>query len=136
MKSPRKPWWRRWFGSKSERQAMRYLKKKGYRILRRNYSCSQGEIDIIAVDPEKCLVFIEVRSTESDDLNRVSESVDDIKQQRLTRTALSFMQRFHLLGQNARFDVIFISQPPGQIEPVLQHHCHAFEASDRFQMFT
>src|SRR5438445_557639 len=30
--SPRKPWWRRWFGTRSERAAARFLKRLGYRI--------------------------------------------------------------------------------------------------------
>ena len=32
-----KPWWRRWFGTRSERAAARFLKRLGYRILVRNF---------------------------------------------------------------------------------------------------
>ena len=46
----RKPWWRRWFGSRSERAAVRYLKRQGFRVVRRNYTCPHGEIDVVAVE--------------------------------------------------------------------------------------
>src|SRR6266849_5216294 len=81
------PWWRRWFGSRSERTAARYLRRLRYRILAHNFSCSFGEIDIIALDG-KCIVFVEVRSTESADTTQPALSVDPRKQQRLTRLAL------------------------------------------------
>ena len=57
-----KPWWRRLFGTRSERAAARFLKRLGYRILVRNYVCHLGELDIIALD-NACIVFVEVRST-------------------------------------------------------------------------
>ena len=60
--TPRKPWWRRWFGSRSERAAERFLRRLGYRVVARNYSCSHGELDLVAVDGA-CVVFVEVRST-------------------------------------------------------------------------
>ena len=65
----RKPWWRRWFGSRSERAAARFLKSLGYRVVTRNYRCRHGEIDLIALDG-RCLVFVEVRSTGTDDASR------------------------------------------------------------------
>ena len=40
--------WRRWFGSRSERAAGRFLQNLGYRILARNFTCRLGEIDLIA----------------------------------------------------------------------------------------
>ena len=36
------PWWRRWFGSRSERSAAGFLKALGYRILARNFTCDLG----------------------------------------------------------------------------------------------
>ena len=46
--SPRSPWWRRWFGSRSERAAARYLKGQGLRLVARNYQCAHGELDLVA----------------------------------------------------------------------------------------
>src|SRR5271156_3508944 len=104
-RSPSKPWWRRWFGTRSERSAVRFLKQLGYRILARNFTCVFGEIDVIALDGA-CIVFVEVRSTENDNAHQPAASVDMKKQQRLTRLALHYLKRNCLLEQQARFDVL------------------------------
>lgn len=131
----RRPWWRRWFGSRSERAAARFLRRKGYRILARNYSCPLGELDLVALDGA-CIVFVEVRSTETDDASRPAHSVDMAKQRRLTNLALHFLQQHRLLERPARFDVLSMSWPANQSEPAIVHYPNAFEAVGRFQMFS
>jgi putative endonuclease len=131
----RLPWWRRWFGSRSERAAARYLRRQGCRILARNYVCPLGELDLVALDGD-CIVFVEVRSTERGDATRPAASVDAAKQRRLTDLALYFLQRHRLLGRSARFDVVAVSWPAGRREPVITHYRLAFEAVGRFQMFS
>ena len=136
MSAPdRKPWWRRWLGSRSERAAARFLRSQGWSILRRNYSCPHGEIDLIALDGP-CVVFVEVRSTGSQDEQRPATSVDQIKQRRLTKLALHFLQQYRLLDQAARFDVLTVVWPPCCREPVITHYRQAFEAVGRFQMYS
>jgi putative endonuclease len=131
----RKPWWRRWFGTRSERAAARYLRARGLRVVARNWTCPYGELDLVAVEG-RTVVFVEVRSTGTDDPARPAASVDGAKQDRLTRLALCFLQKHGLLGQAARFDVLAISWPPGRREPVVVHHRQAFEAVGRYQMFS
>ena len=133
--SEKKPWWRRWFGSRSERAAARFLRNQGHKILARNYVCALGEIDLVTLDGQ-CVVFVEVRSTGRTDLDRPSMSVDAVKQRRLTKIALAYLQRNNLLGRTARFDVVVLSWPSGQQRPQIVHHRSAFEPIDRFQMFT
>jgi putative endonuclease len=136
MPSPaRKPWWRRWFGSRSERAAERFLRKAGMRILARNWSCAHGEFDLVALEG-RCVVFVEVRSTGTDDASRPAESVDERKQRRLSELALHYLARHRLLDCSARFDVLALSWPEGQREPAIEHHRLAFEAVGRFQMFS
>jgi putative endonuclease len=136
MSSPAKlPWWRRWFGTRSERAAARFLRTLGYRILTRNYSCPHGELDLIALDG-RCVVFVEVRSTGGDDPERPAASVDDAKQRRLTNLALHFLQEKRLLDCAARFDVLALSWPASRREPAIVHHKGAFEAVGRFQMYS
>jgi putative endonuclease len=130
----RKPWWRRWFGSRSERAAARYLRQQGYRILARNLNSTGGELDLVALEGT-CVVFVEVRSTGTTDENRPATSVDLNKQRRLTELAVRFLQRRGLLGRPARFDVVTVSWPPDRREPVIAHYRNAFEAVGRFQMF-
>jgi putative endonuclease len=133
--SPTKPWWRRWFGTRSERAAERYLRRLGYRTLARNYACPLGELDLVAADG-KCVVFVEVRSTESTDATRPAASVDGIKQRRLTDLALHFLQKHRLLEHAARFDVLAVSWPANRRTPTIVHHRNAFEAVGRFQMYS
>lgn len=52
-------------GTFYEEAAVRYLKDQGYEILCRNFSCRQGEIDIVAREGEYlCFVEVKYRSTE------------------------------------------------------------------------
>jgi putative endonuclease len=130
-----KPWWRRWFGNRSERAAARFVRGLGYRIVAQNYSCPHGELDLVAVD-DRTVVFIEVRSTGTDDLAWPAASVDDRKQSRLTRLALHFLQEHGLLNHSARFDVLALSWPAEQREPRIEHYRDAFPAVGRFQMYS
>ena len=49
-------------GRIGEENACKFLIKKGYKILKRNYWQKFGEIDIIAKAPNRTLVFIEVKA--------------------------------------------------------------------------
>jgi putative endonuclease len=106
-----------------------------FRILEHNFTCELGEIDIIALDG-RCVVFVEVRSTEASDTSSVALSVDHHKQQKLTRLALYYLKRRGLLDCSARFDVLAVSWPAQAREPRIVHYPNAFEATDRFQMFS
>jgi putative endonuclease len=129
------PFWRRWFGTRSEKAAATFLRRLGYRVLAANLNESAGEIDLLALDGTT-LVVVEVRSTASDDIHRTAASVNFPKQRRLTEAALRFLARKRLLGQSVRFDVLAMSWPPAAREPTFLHVPHAFEATGRFQMFS
>jgi putative endonuclease len=107
----------------------------GYRILARNYRCPSGELDLVALDGS-CIVFVEVRSTGTEDATRPAASVDAVKQRRLTELALHFLQHHRLLDRPARFDVLALSWPGGRREPAVVHYRNAFEAVGRFQMYS
>lgn len=129
------PWWRRWFGRRSERAAARFLRYLGYRVIAANVADPAGELDLIAIDGQT-LVVVEVRSTASNDLEATAASVDLRKQRKITEAALRFLSRQRMLGRVAvRFDVLVLSWPPTAPEPVVRHIPHAFEAVGRFQMF-
>ena len=130
-----RPWWRRWFGTRSERAAARFLRRKGCRVLARNFTCSLGELDLVVLDADM-IVFVEVRSTAGDDAERPAASVDEIKQRRLTDLALYFLRQHRLLGRPARFDVVTLIWPEGERRPTITHYRAAFEAVGRFQMFS
>ena len=127
------PWWRRWFGRRSERAAAKFLRRLGYRILAANVADPAGELDLIALDGQT-LVIVEVRSTAGTDLERTAASVDYKKQRQVSDAALRFLCRKRLLeGVNVRYDIVVISWPPEAREPTFRHYPHAFESVGRFQ---
>jgi len=133
------PWWRRWFGRRSERAAAKYLRSLGLRILAANVTDPAGELDLLALDGDT-LVVVEVRSTASDRENALEQtaaSVDLRKQRKITGATLRFLAARKLLGKIAvRFDVLAMSWPAHSREPTLKHIRHAFEATGKFQMFS
>lgn len=129
------PIWRRWFGTRSERAAEKFLKKLGYRILGRNVLFRNGELDLIARQGD-VIVFVEVRSTESTDTSIPALSVDHIKQRKLTDVALAWLQKYQLLERTYRFDVMAVSWPNDQKLPIIEHFVDAFPPTRRFQMYS
>lgn len=129
------PVWRRWFGDRAETAAARFLRKKGIRVLFRNVKLPGGELDIVALEG-RTLVFVEVRSTESQDCSRPTESVDSEKQRKLTSLATAFLRRHDLLGRPARFDVVAVSWPANRREPTIVHFADAFAPTGHLQLHT
>ncbi|HEX4589136.1 MAG TPA: YraN family protein [Gemmataceae bacterium] len=128
------PVFRRWFGNRSEQAAARFLRKLGYRILARNVNLSVGELDLVALDRD-ALVFVEVRSTQGEAIERPTLSVDAVKQRKLTNAALAFLSKHRLLDRPARFDVVIVSWPANRRTPHVVHYPNAFEPVGRFQMY-
>ena len=95
-------------GRGGEERAVRYLKKKGYRILERNYRTHGGEIDIIARF-RRILCFIEVKSRKNAEYGWPEEYIHSRKQRILKKTALLFMEDAGICGDTIRFDVVAIT---------------------------
>lgn len=93
-------------GKWGEDQAARFLRRAGYRVLERNYSCRFGEIDLIVTDREY-LVFVEVKTRRSDEFAEAREFVGAAKQRRI-RSAASLWLSEHETELQPRFDVIEI----------------------------
>jgi len=98
-------------GKKGEDIAVACLKKEGYRIIERNYRCLYGEIDIIAMDAGD-IIFVEVKSRKSDNFGLPEEAVGMIKQKRISKAALNYLQEQGLADQNARFDIVAVQFMP------------------------
>ncbi|MCU0666623.1 MAG: YraN family protein [Candidatus Omnitrophica bacterium] len=116
-------------GKESEQEAVKYLKKHGYKIIQENYRCSFGQIDIIA-QCKGTICFVEVKSRTSTDFGTASEAVTQDKQRRLTKTAVYFLKEKDLLDKSARFDVVCIDKEGGK--NVIDVITDAFEMDGRF----
>ena len=113
-------------GKEGERIAERYLLKKGYKLVERNYRCPSGELDLIVLD-RRVVVFVEVKTRTGHAFGTPFEAVEFRKQQTMTQAAQYFLAQKGLQQRDARFDVVGISWPGRQ--PVVEHIENAFELS-------
>lgn len=114
-------------GDKAEQRAARFLKSKHHRILARNFHCRFGEIDLITCDPQTCIVFVEVRYRSESQFASAAESVTLRKQNRLRRSAQSFLAKHPTLAHlPCRFDVITLEQPTNSRKITIQWIQNAF----------
>jgi putative endonuclease len=130
-------WWPRakTLGQRGEAAAARFLEKKGYIIVARSDRMRHGELDLVAVD-QRTVVFVEVKTRRSHDAGHPSDAVDEDKQRRLTRLALTYLKRHHLLEYPARFDVVAVTWADDGREPVIEHYENAFPAVGQWQLFS
>lgn len=101
---------KRELGLVGENAAAEMLRIKGYRILRRNYRCKLGEIDIIA-SRGATISFIEVKTRRSLDWGRPCEAVNTRKQDHIRRAASCYLKELGNKGyvpMKISFDVIEI----------------------------
>ncbi len=92
-------------GKLGEQLAENYLIQNHYTILEKNFMCKQGEIDIIAFG-ENYLVFIEVKTRSSLLYGKPIDSVNNIKQKHLYKSAKFYLYLHNLENYFVRFDVI------------------------------
>jgi putative endonuclease len=108
-------------GAYGEQLAARYLVESGMQILDRNWRCSQGEIDIVAMD-DACLVIVEVKTRRSLAFGSPVEAVTAVKAARLRRLASCWLAENRSLVSSVadvRIDVVGVLRPvrgPAQIE--------------------
>jgi putative endonuclease len=119
---------RKELGSLGEQFATHYLQQQGLEIVARNWRCSSGELDIIALD-QTVLVFIEVRtrSVYADRKARygsVLEAITPYKQLQIRKLAEIYLYQKKLYERKIRFDVVLIERQ--QQEMKATHIRHAF----------
>lgn len=108
-------------GNEFEVLAADYLKRQGYRILKQNFYCKMGEIDIVARD-EEYIVFVEVKYRKTKSKGSAAEAVNFNKMRKICRSADVWLMLNKCPGDvSVRFDVIAIE------EGHLSHYKNAFE---------
>jgi putative endonuclease len=120
--------WRQRIGLRAENAAAAYLTAQGVRIVLRNYRCRCGELDIVARVGQEELAIVEVRTRSSAAYGGAAASIDAAKRRRLVLAASRLLQqRRDLARLRARFDVIVVSDPDGDV-PRIEWIKHAFLA--------
>ncbi len=100
-------------GKRGEDEALRVLKRHGYRILERNYRCRYGEVDIIAED-EGAIVFVEVKTRGSGRFGTPQQSVDLRKQRHIISASNTYLSHHGVTDRPVRFDVVGIEIRDGR----------------------
>ena len=95
-------------GKWGEDEAARFLEGRGYVILERDWKLGKRDLDIIALtENQDTLVFVEVKTRQSDDLQEPEEAVDDKKMRNLAIAANSYI-KLNQVQQDVRFDIVTV----------------------------
>ena len=94
-------------GKLGEKEARKFLKKRGYRIRETGFRCPHGEIDIVAQQKD-WLVFVEVRTKSNLDFGTPEESITAAKKKKLVALALTYTSTHQNLPPLWRIDVVAI----------------------------
>jgi putative endonuclease len=96
-------------GNNGEKIASEYLEKNHYEIIKRNFRCKQGEIDIIAYDNKnREYVFVEVKTRTNFEYGKPVDSVNKMKQKHIVSATKYYMYLHNLENKYIRFDIIEI----------------------------
>jgi putative endonuclease len=112
-------------GRWGERRSERFLKRRGFKTLARNFSCRTGELDLVMVAPDGTVVFVEVKTRAGERFACTEAAITPGKKRRLRRAAHCFLAFHAIQDRICRFDVVTIvlgSSGPAEI----RHYENAF----------
>jgi len=93
-------------GNKGEDEATKFLEKKGFQILDRNWRYDHKEIDIVA-KIDNIIVFVEVKTRKYNSLMDPLEAINLRKQKLLIDAAEAYLDEKNL-DFEMRFDVVSV----------------------------
>ena len=112
-------------GDIGESYAEKYLKRKRYKILERNFKNKLGEIDIIC-SKDNSLCFVEVKSRSNLNFGSPVDAVNYHKQKRIINGAKYYIMKKKISRMNIRFDVIEVFMSKEHKPVSLNHIENAF----------
>ena len=107
-------------GEKYERLAGDFYVQEGFDVLEFNWRAGKKEIDLI-VQKENLIVFVEVKSSNSQKFGHPSERVDKKKIQNLSDAANQFIIDHNIQNCDLRFDVVTF------VDGQMEYYPNAFE---------
>ncbi len=101
-----------WLG---EKEAARFLRRSGYKVLYRRFRPRnrKGEIDLVCRHGPT-LVFVEVKTRSSLAFGRPSDAVDPDKERLIIQGALAWLRMLHRPETPIRFDIVEVVMEPGK----------------------
>jgi putative endonuclease len=113
-------------GAAGERLAAKFLQRAGFEIVARGVRYRSGELDLVAVK-RPLIVFVEVKTRNSQEHGHPAEAVDRHKQRRMISAAHQFIKKNELFEYPARFDIIAITHSDRKTPPKIEHFVDAFQ---------
>lgn len=120
-------------GKIGEHYVLQMLLEQGYTFIDANYHSRFGEIDIIVAD-DKYIVFVEVKTRDTNSRSKPLEAVTSGKKKKLIRTALLYLQEHEELQHlQPRFDAAEIITTGNNKEITeVQYITNAFDGGGLF----
>ncbi|MGE0770618.1 MAG: YraN family protein [Cyclobacteriaceae bacterium] len=109
-------------GAEGEELATRFLERKGYEIVERNYRYRHSEIDLIAKKND-WLIFVEVKTRTTVAFGFPEEFVDRAQEAKILEGAEQYIFENDWHG-NVRYDIVSVLFSNG--EPEIRHFEDAF----------
>jgi len=97
---------RKQLGARGEQLAVEYLGGLGLQIVARNWRCRYGELDVIAAEGDRTVVFVEVKTRTGDGYGGLEQAVTPIKVRRIRRLAAIWLAEQDERWAAVRIDVI------------------------------
>lgn len=101
-------------GAHGENVAVAHLVQDGFEVIDRNWRCSAGEVDIVAVDAGT-VVVVEVKTRRGFGFGTGLEAVTRDKGARLRRLALHYLEASGRSGWPLRIDVVAVHYVDGDV---------------------
>jgi len=112
-------------GKWGERQCEKFLRRKGLKTLTRNYACNAGEIDLIMVDNDRAIVFVEVKTRLDEEFAPTETVVNKTKADKMAKTSRYFLSVNDINSRPYRFDIVTVTL--GRRGPAdIRHYKNAF----------
>ncbi len=115
----------KYVGNFGELLSKNFLMEQGYIILEENFSCSLGEIDIIARDGQY-ICFIEVKTRYGLQYGLPLESITPSKKRKIIRVAEYYINKHNIHKHFFRFDALEVLLKIEDNKPHLQLVKNAF----------
>ncbi len=113
-------------GAWGEQLAADHLVASGLEVLDRNWTCAEGELDLVAREADGTVVFVEVKTRSGVGFGLPAEAVGRAKARKLRTLACRWLLENRPPGATElRFDVIGVVRLPGAA-PELTHLRAAF----------
>jgi len=114
-------------GKLGEDLASRYLKDKGYKIIERNYRQPWGELDIVAYSRDGVLVFVEVKTVTSHNVDKMLITAEDQmtpqKIEKLKRVSATYAQNFpEKINENLGWRIDVLALTINEKDCVVKHY--------------